>query len=66
MNPNFKHFTDETFRKDKQKLFALLSVRDEEDPILPQFFAFGAGEFNVQVLFHWQTGSTVFIFIGNV
>ena len=39
---------DETFKK-KQKLTTFLTIRDEEDPIVPSFYAFGAGSSGVQV-----------------
>ena len=42
------YFLDETLEK-KQKLAAFLTIRDEEDPIVPSFYAFGAGPAEVQV-----------------
>ena len=41
-------FLDETFRKDK-KLSAFLTIRDDESPIIPQFYSFGAGADDVGV-----------------
>ena len=42
------YFTDETLEKN-QKLAAFLTIRDDKDPIVPSFYAFGAGPAEVQV-----------------
>ena len=42
------YFSDETFDQDT-KLKVYLVYNDDDDPIMPSFYSFGSGEFEVQV-----------------